>query len=157
MHKNKSLKAYPISYIADENVIARNSQFVAINNAIMCDLSGQVCSESIGFSQFSCTGGQVNFVRGARMAPGGKSFLVLESTTKKADGAMISKIVTAFPPGAVVTTPRSDVDYIVTEYGAAHLRGKTIPARVKEMINIAHPDFREQLMKEAKEKKLLID
>jgi len=91
------------------------------------------------------------------MSPGGKSFLVLESTTKKADGAMISKIVTAFPPGAVVTTPRSDVDYIVTEYGAAHLRGKTIPARVKEMINIAHPDFREQLMKEAKENKLLID
>ncbi len=157
IHKNKSLKAYPISYIADENVIARNSQFVAINNAIMCDLSGQVCAESIGFSQFSCTGGQMNFVRGARMSPGGKSFLVLEAAVKKADGAMISKIVTAFPPGAVVTTPRSEVDYIVTEYGAAHLRGKTIPARVKEMINIAHPDFREQLMKEAKEKKLLID
>jgi 4-hydroxybutyrate CoA-transferase len=157
MHKNKSLKAYPISYIADENVIAKNSQFVAINNALMCDLSGQVCAESIGFSQFSCTGGQVNFVRGARMSPGGKSFLVLESTAKKADGAMISKIVTAFPPGAVVTTPRSDVDYIVTEYGAAHLRGKTIPARVKEMISIAHPDFKEQLMKEAKENKLLID
>jgi 4-hydroxybutyrate CoA-transferase len=157
IHKNKSLKAYPVSYIADENVIARNNQFIAINNALMCDLSGQVCAESIGFSQFSCSGGQVNFVRGARMSPGGKSFLVLESTTKKADGAMISKIVTAFPPGAVVTTPRSDVDYIVTEYGAAHLRGKTIPARVKEMINIAHPDFREQLMKEAKDNKLLID
>ena len=83
--------------------------------------------------------------------------LVLESTAKKADGTMISRIVTALPPGAVVTTPRSDVDYIVTEFGAAHLRGKTIPARVKEMISIAHPDFREQLMKEAKEKKLLIN
>jgi 4-hydroxybutyrate CoA-transferase len=157
MHKNKSLKAYPISYIADENVIARNNQFISINNALMCDLSGQVCAESIGFSQYSGTGGQVNFVRGAKMAPGGKSFLVLESTTKKADGAIISRIMTAFPPGTVVTTPRSDVDYIVTEYGSAHLRGKTIPARVKEMINIAHPDFREQLMKEAKDNKLLID
>ena len=157
MHNNESLRIYPVSYVADENVIGRNNQFVAINNALMCDLSGQVCSESIGFSQYSCTGGQVNFVRGARMSPGGRSFLVLDSTTKKADGVMISKIMTAFPPGAVVTTPRSDVDYIVTEYGAAHLRGKTIPARVKEMINIAHPDFREQLMKEAKENKLLID
>jgi len=157
MHKNTSLRTYPISYIADENVIAQNNQFIAINNALMCDLSGQVCSESIGFSQFSCTGGQVNFVRGARMSPGGKSFLVLESTTKKADGSLISRIVTVLPPGAVVTTPRSDVDYVVTEYGAAYLRGKTISARVKEMINIAHPDFREQLMKEAKEKKLFLD
>ncbi len=157
MHKNKSLRAYPISYIADENVIARNNQFISINNALMCDLTGQVCSESIGFSQYSGVGGQINFVRGAKMAPGGKSFLVLESTTKKADGAVISRIATAFPPGTVVTTPRSDVDYIVTEYGYAHLRGKTIPARVKEMINIAHPDFREQLMKEAKDNKLLID
>ncbi len=156
MHKNKSLKAYPISYIADENVIGRNNQFISINSALMCDLTGQVCAESIGFSQYSGTGGQVNFVRGARLSPGGKSFIVLESTTKKA-GTVISKIMTALPPGSVVTTLRSDVDYIVTEYGAAYLRGKTITARVKEMINIAHPDFREQLMKEAKEKKLLID
>ncbi len=157
MHKNKSLQAYPISYIADENVIARNKQFISINNALMCDLTGQVCAESIGFTQYSGTGGQVNFVRGAKMAPGGKSFLALESTAKKADGAIMSRIVTAFPPGSVVTTPRSDVDYIVTEYGSAHLRGKTISARVKEMIDIAHPDFREQLMKEAKDNKLLID
>jgi 4-hydroxybutyrate CoA-transferase len=157
MHKNKSLKAYPVSYICDENVIAGNNQFISINNALMCDLSGQVCAESIGFSQYSCAGGQVNFVRGAKMSPGGKSFIVLESTAKKADGAIISRIVTAFPPGAVVTTLRSDVDYIVTEYGAAQLRGKTISARVKEMINLAHPGFREQLMKEAKDNKLLID
>ncbi len=157
IHKNKSVKAYPISYISDENVIARNNDFISINNALMCDLTGQVCAESIGFSQLSCTGGQVNFVRGAKMAPNGKSFLVLESTAKNAGGAMISRILTAFPPGAVVTTPRSDVDYIVTEYGAVNLRGKTIPARVREMIGIAHPDFREQLMKEAKESKLLID
>ncbi len=157
MHKNKSLKVYPISYIANENVIARNNQFISINNALMCDLTGQVCSESMGFQQFSCTGGQVNFVRGAKMSPGGKSFIVLESTSKKAGGTIISRVVTALPPGSVVTTPRSDVDYIVTEYGVAHLRGKTISARVKEMINLAHPDFREQLMKEAKDNKLLID
>ena len=157
MHKNESLRIYPVSYINNENVIAQNNRLISINNALMCDLSGQVCSESIGFSQYSCTGGQVNFARGAIMSPGGKAFLVLESTAKKAEGEIISRIVTAFPPGAVVTTPRSDVDYVATEYGVAHLRGKTIPARVKEMINIAHPNFREQLMKEAKENKLLID
>jgi 4-hydroxybutyrate CoA-transferase len=121
----------------------------------MCDLTGQVCSESIGFQQFSATGGQLNFVRGARLSKGGKAFLTLESTAKKADGQIVSRILSALPPGEVVTTPRSDVDYICTEYGAVHLRGKSISQRVKAMISIAHPDFRDQLEKEAKEAKMI--
>lgn len=155
LNKNKMLKAYPLSYINNENVIGSNEKFIAINNAIMCDLSGQVCSESIGFQQFSGTGGQLNFVRGARLSKGGKSFLTLESTAKKADGTVISRILSALPPGEVITTPRSDVDYIVTEYGAVNLRGKSISQRVKLMISIAHPDFRDQLTKEAKEAKMI--
>ena len=155
LNKNKMLKAYELSYINNENVIGSNDKFVAINNALMCDLTGQVCAESIGFQQFSATGGQLNFVRGARLSKGGKSFLALESAVKKQDGTVLSRITTALPPGAVVTTPRSDVDYIVTEYGAVNLRGKSISNRVKEIISIAHPDFRDKLMKEAKEVKLI--
>jgi len=155
MNRNKVLKAYPITYVADENVIGSNEKFISINNAIMCDLTGQVCAESIGFQQYSATGGQLNFVRGARLSKGGKSFLTLDSTVTKQDGTVYSRILSAFPPGAVVTTPRSDVDYIVTEYGAVHLRGKSISDRVKDMISIAHPDFREKLTKEAAEAKLI--
>jgi 4-hydroxybutyrate CoA-transferase len=155
INKNKNFKQYPLSYINNENVIGQNDKFVSINNAIMCDLTGQVCSESIGFQQFSATGGQVNFVRGARLSKGGKAFLTLESTAKMPDGTVISRILSALPPGEVITTPRSDVDYICTEYGAVNLRGKSISQRVKAMISIAHPDFREKLEKEAKEAKVI--
>jgi len=155
MHKNKMLKTYPISYIADETVIGKNDKFVSINNALMSDLTGQICSESLGFDQFSGTGGQLNFVRGASRSLGGKSFLAFRSVAEKKDGTLVSRITTALPPGSVITTPRTDVHYIVTEFGVAELKGKSIPARVKEMIRIAHPDFRDQLMKEAKEHRLL--
>jgi 4-hydroxybutyrate CoA-transferase len=149
------MKQYELSYINNENNIGKNDNFVSINNAIMCDLTGQVCSESIGFQQFSATGGQVNFVRGARLSKGGKAFLTLESTAKRPDGTVISRILSVLPPGEVITTPRSDVDYICTEYGAVHLRGKSIAQRVKAMISIAHPDYRDQLEKEAKEAKMI--
>lgn len=155
INKNKVFKHYHLSYINNEVNIGKNDNFVSINNAIMCDLTGQVCSESIGFQQFSATGGQVNFARGAKLSKGGKAFLTLESTAKKQDGAVLSRILCSFPPGAVITTPRSDVDYICTEYGAVQLRGKSISQRVRTMISIAHPDFRDQLTKEAKEAKLI--
>jgi 4-hydroxybutyrate CoA-transferase len=155
INKNKAMRQYQLFYINNENVIGKNDNFVSINNAIMCDLTGQVCSESVGFTQFSGTGGQLNFVRGARLSKGGKAFLTLESTAKKADGTVVSRILSAMPPGAVITTPRSDVDYIVTEHGAVNLRGKSISQRVKAMISIAHPNFRDQLTKEAKENKLI--
>ena len=155
MGSNKNLRAYPISYIADENVIGRNKNFVSINNAIMSDLTGQVCSESIGHAQFSGTGGQLNFVRGCWRSEGGKSFLTLESTFKLPDGTLGSRITASLPPGAVITTPRTDVQYIVTEYGVANLRGRTIPDRVNALIAIAHPDFRDDLRKQAVEAGLI--
>lgn len=156
MHRNEKLAAYPIDYITNESVIAKNNKFVSINNALMSDLTGQICSESMGFDQFSATGGQLNFVRGAAIAPGGKSFLAFKSVAQKKDGKLVSRITTALPPGAVVTTPRTDAQYVATEYGVADIRGKSIEQRVKSLISIAHPDFRDQLYKEAKENRLII-
>ncbi len=155
MDKNAMLKTYPISYIADENVIAQNNKFISINNALMCDLTGQACSESLGFDQFSGTGGQLNFVRGAAMSPGGKSFLAFQSYAALKDGTMTSRISTVLPPGAVVTTPRTDVQFIVTEYGVADLRGQSISERAKALIKIAHPQFRDELTADAKKYGLL--
>jgi len=155
MDKNSMLKTYPISYIADENVIAQNNKFISINNALMCDLTGQACSESLGFDQFSGTGGQLNFVRGAAMSPGGKSFLAFQSYAALKDGTMTSRISTVLPPGAVVTTPRTDVQFIVTEYGVADLRGQSLSERAKALIKIAHPQFRDELTADAKKYGLL--
>ena len=121
----------------------------------MADVTGQVGSESIGFKQFSSTGGQLDYVRAAGISKGGKSYLCVKSTVKTRDGKVNSSITLSFPPGQAVTTPRSDVMYIVTEYGKADLRNKPIRDRVKAMISIAHPDFREQLTQEAKEAGLL--
>ena len=155
MGTSKDIRTYPIGYVADDSVIGQNKNFVAINGAMMSDLTGQVCSESIGHIQFSGTGGQLNFVRGCWRSDGGKSFLSLESSVKRPDGKIESRIMTSLPPGAVVTTPRTDVQYIVTEYGVADLRNRTIPERVKAMVNIAHPDFRDQLLSDAKAARLI--
>ncbi|WP_026895261.1 acetyl-CoA hydrolase/transferase family protein [Clostridiisalibacter paucivorans] len=155
MNKNDMVKSYPISYIAAPEIIAKNDKFISINNALMCDLTGQACSESLGFKQFSGTGGQLDFVRGAVLSNGGKSFLAFKSTAKKKDGTLVSRINAALPPGAVITTPRTDTQYIVTEYGVADLRGKSIAQRVEALIKVAHPQFREQLMNDAKENGLI--
>lgn len=155
MGRNPMLKAYPISYIASEAIIAKNEKFISINNALMCDLTGQVCSESLGFDQFSATGGQLNFVRGAGLSPGGKSFLAFRSVAEKKDGSLASRITAILPPGAVITTPRTDVQYIVTEFGCADIRGRSISERVKALIAIAHPRFRDELTQEARKYGLL--
>jgi len=157
MNKNEILKSHHIGYIADPYVIGQHKNFVSINNAMSCDLTGQVCSESIGHYQYSGTGGQVDFVRGATLSEGGKSFIAIESTYTKKDGSVHSRIVSSLAPGSIVTTPRTDVHYIVTEYGVANLRCQSIPKRVQEMIKIAHPMFREQLEKEAREYNMLYD
>ncbi len=140
----------PISKINDPYEIGKNDNFISINGALMADLTGQVCSESIGFRQYSATGGQLDFVRGAALSKGGKSFLCMPSTFTQKDGTVESRIKCALPAGAVVTTPRSDVMYVATEYGIADLYLKPINERIKAMISIAHPDFREQLRQEAK-------
>ena len=155
MDHNKALRAYPISYVVNPYVIGQNANFRSINATLMCDLTGQACSESIGFRQFSGTGGQLDFVRGAAISEGGKSFLCFPSTAKGKDGTVTSRINSALPPGAVVTTPRTDVQYFVTEYGVADVRNRCISERVKELIKIAHPQFRDRLVVEAREAGLI--
>lgn len=116
------------------------------------DLWGQVCAESIGTKHLSGTGGQVDFVRGACQSKGGKSFIAFTSTAK---GGTISKIQPILTPGALCTTSKNDVDYIVTEYGIAQLRGLSLSKRVKNLISIAHPDFRDELTFEAKKRGMI--
>jgi len=141
----------PLRITNDPWEIAKVDKIMSVNVTLMVDLTGQACSESLGFVQYSSTGGQADFVRGAALSKGGKSFLCLPSTVKTKDGQLASTITAAFPPGAVVTTPRSDIMYVVTEYGIADLFCKPIKDRVKALIAIAHPDFRDQLGKEAVE------
>lgn len=139
-----------VEFTNDPEIIARNDNLISINNTLMVDLTGQAASESIGSFQYSGTGGQVNFVQGAHMARGGKSILALNATYTDEKGGLHSRIVASFPPGTVVTTSRADVEYVVTEFGVASLRFKSVAKRVVELINIAHPDFRDELRFEAR-------
>jgi 4-hydroxybutyrate CoA-transferase len=154
MNKNKMIEQRPVSYVNDPYIIAKNDNLMSINGTLAVDLTGQVCSESIGFDQFSGTGGQLDFVRGARYSKGGKSFIALKAATNTKHGR-VSKICCALPPGSVVTTPRSEVQYIVTEFGIADLFGKDIQERVNAMISIADPGFKDQLRNEAIEAGLI--
>lgn len=142
VHNNPNVWLYPVDYVNDPYIIAQNDHLVSINSAIEVDLMGQVASESIGERQFSGVGGQVDYVRGASLSRGGKSIIALPATAR---GGKASRITARLTEGAAVTTSRCDVDYVVTEYGIAHLRGKTLRERAKALIAIAHPDFRAQL------------
>lgn len=144
----------PISFVNDPYEIAKNDNFVSINACLMSDLTGQVCSESLGHSIYSSTGGQLDYAKGAAMSKGGQSFLCMPSTAKK-NGSVVSTITLDLPAGEIVTTPRSEVMNIVTEYGIANLYHQPIRERVKRMIAIAHPDFREELHKQALEAGLI--
>lgn len=139
---NPSVMMAPVDYVNDPRVICQNDNLVSINSCVQVDLTGQVASESIGARQISGVGGQVDFIRGAAMSKGGRSILAFPSTAGK--GA-VSKIVPLLDAGAAVTTTRCDVDYVVTEYGIARLRGKTLRQRAEALIGIAHPDFRGML------------
>lgn len=139
---NPDVMMLPIDYVNDPVVIAQNSKMVSINSCLQVDFNGQVNSESMGINQFSGIGGQLDYVRGATMCPDGKSILAMPSTAKK---GTVSRIVPVFEPGTTVTTTRTDVHYIVTEYGVANLRGKCLRERAKLLINIAHPKFRDEL------------
>lgn len=145
---NPLLEFHPQEYVNNPFIIAQNKKMVAINSAIEVDLTGQVCSDSIGTKFFSGIGGQVDFVRGASYSEGGKPIIALPSTTKD---LKISRIVPMLKPGAGVVTSRGDVHYVVTEFGTAYLFGKSIKERARALISIAHPDFREELTKFAKE------
>jgi acyl-CoA hydrolase/RimJ/RimL family protein N-acetyltransferase len=141
---NPHVEFYPSQHVNSPVNISRNDNMVSINSAIEVDLSGQVVSDSIGYQFFSGIGGQVDFIRGASLSKGGKPIIALASTTK--DGK-ISKIVSHLTEGAGVVTSRGHVHYVVTEYGIANLRGKTIRERALELIRVAHPKFRSQLLK----------
>jgi 4-hydroxybutyrate CoA-transferase len=145
VNNNPSVKMYPVNHVNHPTVVMQNSKMVSLNSCIEVDLMGQVGSESIGLKQFSGVGGQVDFVRGVSMAKGGKSIIAVPST---AAGGKVSRIVPFLAQGAAVSTSRNDVDYIVTEYGIAHLKGRTLRQRAQSLIAIAHPDFRAGLTEE---------
>ncbi|MDF1612900.1 acetyl-CoA hydrolase/transferase family protein [Stygiobacter electus] len=139
---NPIFEFHPQEYVNDPFIIAQNDKMVAINSAIEIDLTGQVCADSIGTKFYSGFGGQVDFIRGAARSEGGKPIIALPAATKD---LKFSRIVPTLKPGAGVVTSRADVHYVVTEYGIADLYGKTIRERVKELINISHPLFRDEL------------
>ena len=145
---NPMIDAYPVDYTNDPSVIAQNDNMVSINSAITVDLLGQVAADAIGPRQYSGVGGQVDFVRGAARSRGGRSIIALPATAK---GGTVSRVTTAFERGQPVTTSRNDVDYVVTEYGAAHLRGKTMRRRAEALIAVAAPRFRDGLARECRE------
>jgi len=140
---NPAVAMLDIAYINDTAVIRRNPKVTAINSAVEVDLTGQICADSIGTYQYSGVGGQMDFIRGASLSPGGKPIIALPSVTRKG----ISRIVPHLKQGAGVVTTRAHVHYVVTEYGIANLYGKNMGQRAEELVNIAHPDHREELSK----------
>ena len=150
---NPAFVLLPVNVVNDPAVIAQHPDFISVNAALEVDFFGQVCAESIGTRHVSGSGGQVDYVRGATQSKGGKSFIAFPSTAKN---GTISRIKPTLTPGSIVTTSKNDVDYIVTEYGMAKLRGKTLSERTKSLIAIAHPDFRDELTREAKKQNILI-
>jgi acyl-CoA hydrolase/GNAT superfamily N-acetyltransferase len=147
---NPFIEFHPSDYVNDPFVVSQNDQMVAVNSALEVDLTGQVCSDSIGYLFYSGIGGQVDMIRGAARSRGGKPIIALPSTAKE---GTVSRIVSHLSEGAGVVTTRGDVHYVVTEYGAAYLHGKNIRERALSLINIAHPDFRKELLEEAKVRK----
>ncbi len=143
VHDNPAVELYPVNFVNDPKVIMQNDNLVSINSCVQVDLMGQVASESIGIKQISGVGGQVDFVRGANMGNNGRAIMAMPSTVK----GKVSKIVPLLDEGAATTTGRCDVDYVVTEYGVAQLKGHTLRERARALIKIAHPDFREELAK----------
>jgi acetyl-CoA hydrolase len=148
---NPMIELHRSEYVNDPFVIAQNERMVAINSAIEVDLTGQVCADSIGPKLYSGVGGQLDFVYGASRAKDGVPVIALPSTVTLKDGTVMSKIVLMLKHGAGVVTTRNHVRFIVTEYGVAELYGKTIRQRAQALINIAHPDFREELTRQARE------
>jgi acyl-CoA hydrolase len=149
---NPFIEAHPVEYVNDPMIASQNDNLVAINSAIEIDLTGQVCSDSIGAFIYSGFGGQVDFIRAAARSKGGKPIIALPSTAK---GGTVSRIVPFLKQGAGVVTSRADVHFVVTEHGVARLFGKNLRERVEALVGIADPAFKDELIEAAKERKLL--
>jgi itaconate CoA-transferase len=152
MNDNPAMESYPVSYVNDPAVIAKNDRMISVNSIIEIDLQGQCNAEFLGNSQFTGTGGQLDYVRGAYNAKEGKSILAFCATAKN---GQISRVVPRLKSGTIVTTPRMDVHYLVTEYGVANLKGKSTRDRALAIIALAHPQFRDNLLREAEDMYLL--
>ena len=148
IHDNPAFESYPVSYTNHPAVIAQNANMMSINSVIEVDLSGQCNAEFLAGHQFSGSGGQLDFVRGAYDAKGGKSILAFHSTARK---GTVSRIVPRLSENAMVTTPRNDTHYLVTEFGAANLKGKSTRDRALAIIDLAHPQFRDDLLRAAED------
>ncbi|SFR04637.1 acetyl-CoA hydrolase/transferase family protein [Desulfoscipio geothermicus] len=153
IHNNPACAIYPVDYTNSVEVISRNDKQISINNAIEIDLFGQICSESVGTRQISGTGGQFDFTFGAVRSRGGKAFICMSSTKKIKENTM-SRIVPTITPGGIITLPRTVVQYVVTEFGKVNLKGKSTWQRAELLISIAHPDYRDELIKEAEKMKI---
>lgn len=148
LNRNEKVYGAEFPFVNDPINIAKNKNMISINSTMALDIFGQAASDSLGWKQQSATGGQLDFVRGAQRSEGGKSIIATTSSFIK-NGKRISKILTAFPAGTAVTTPRSDIQYVATEYGCVNLKVLNMSDRVRAMISLAHPDFRDQLMEDA--------
>lgn len=148
---NPMVELHPTEYVNDPFVIAQNERMVAINSAIEVDLTGQICADSIGPKLYSGVGGQLDFIYGASRSKDGVPIIALPSAVTLKDGSYASRITAMLKPGAGVVTSRNHVHYVITEYGVANLYGKSIRQRAQQLINIAHPDFRADLERQAKE------
>ncbi len=147
--RNPAVMCAPVDYTNDARVIAQLDNFMSINNAVEVDLFGQVSSETAGVKHISGAGGQQDFVLGAYLSKGGKSFICCSSTTKDKNGALKSRIVPTLTNGSVVTDTRVNAHYLVTEYGKINLKGLSSWQRAEGIISIAHPDFKDELIKQA--------
>jgi acyl-CoA hydrolase len=154
LHNHAEAESRPVDYTNLPSTIAQNDNVVSINSTAQMDLQGQAASESSGYRHFTGTGGQLQFVRGAYASKGGESFLCFASTYDK-KGKPRSRIVVGHEPGTIITTPRTDVMYVVTEYGMVCLKGKSVAERATALISIAHPDFREDLGRQARENNII--
>jgi acetyl-CoA hydrolase len=155
LDNNPMIEAHPVEYVNDPRVASRNDRLVAINSAIEVDLTGQVCADSIGPKLYSGVGGQLDFIYGASRSKGGVPIIALPSFAEMRDGTRLSRIVALLKQGAGVVTSRNHVRYVVTEYGVADLYGKSIRQRSQALIQVAHPDFREDLERQAHELRYL--
>ena len=150
---NPGIAAFPLEYVNKPDVIAQLDNMVSINACVAVDLYGQVAAESAGSRQISGTGGQLDFLSGASASRGGKAFICMKSVHRHRDGTIQSRILPQFN-GDIITSPRSQVYFIATEYGVVNLEGKSTWERAEDLISIAHPDFRDELIEAAKEKKI---